>query len=180
MQRGTWAPPNLSCQLALAWEDLPGWGAAGRLNGRERLGPRASRTPGVSRPLTHLSGGVTGPWLQNACSCLGWGSDGRCSPPGPEGHTGVCLCAQRWWDGVGALWLEAGCGRVDADCSWLSACSPAYPSSVSLMMSQISMLRAQSSLCREPSVAFSEERKAQVTKACGVPDDKLKRWGVLW
>lgn len=30
-----------------------------------------------------------------------------------------------------------------------------YPSSVSLMMSQISMFSVQSSLCREPSVAFS-------------------------
>lgn len=54
---------------------------------------------------------------------------------------------------------------------------PAYPSSVSLMMSQISMLRAQSSLCREPSVAFSEEKKPQVTKVWGVLDDKLTWWG---
>lgn len=36
-----------------------------------------------------------------------------------------------------------------------------YPSSVSLIMSQISMFNVQSSLCREPSVAFSvkSERK---------------------
>lgn len=36
-----------------------------------------------------------------------------------------------------------------------------HPSSVSLMMSQISMFNVQSSLCREPSVAFSanSERK---------------------
>lgn len=34
-----------------------------------------------------------------------------------------------------------------------------YPSSVSLMMSQISMLRAQSSLRRDPSVALSAKQK---------------------
>lgn len=49
--------------------------------------------------------------------------------------------------------------------------APTYPSSVSLMMSQISMLRAQSSLCREPSVAFSAEKEPPVTRACRVPGD---------
>ena len=57
-------------------------------------------------------------------------------------------------------------------CGWLAdpsptprlACGP-HPSSVSLMMSQISMLRAQSSLCREPSVAFSVEEKPQIGRA---------------
>lgn len=34
-----------------------------------------------------------------------------------------------------------------------------HPSSVSLMMSQISMLSVQSSFCREPSVAFSVRNK---------------------
>lgn len=67
--------------------------------------------------------------------------------------------------------------RSTLRCRWPSPPVPAYPSSVSLMMSQISMLRAQSSLCREPSVAFSEEKKPQVTKVWGVLDDKLTWWG---
>lgn len=77
--------------------------------------------------------------------------------------------------GRGNLWQEAGVAKSTLHCRRLSPPVPQpYPSSVSLMMSQISMLRAQSSLCREPSVAFSEKKKPQVTKGCGVPDDKLK------
>lgn len=78
---------------------------------------------------------------------------------GPRATSGVYLCATAGVDGTAprrrAGWAAAGRARAPP---WPPVCGP-HPSSVSLMMSQISMLRAQSSLCREPSVAFSVEKK---------------------
>ena len=110
------------------------------------------------------------------CSCLGWGFDALCS----KGHGGVCLCVEKWWWDRGVGGSLAGSRVRHSPCCVMLGCPAGaltYPSSVSLMMSQISMLRAQSSLCREPSVAFSEEKEPPVTKAREVQEDKLKHWG---
>lgn len=115
--------------------------------------------------------------------CLGWDLDDVCSPPGTKGHQqGLPVCHSR--DGTGVLQRGGQVGLLPAipgpthPHSSLS-CRP-HPSSVSLMMSHISMLRAQSSLCREPSVAFSAEERAQVTVcvcwggAAGCQMDKVR------
>ncbi len=51
-----------------------------------------------------------------------------------------------------------------------------HPSSVSLMMSQISMLSVQSSFCREPSVAFSVRNKPHTDQQAVPITDTNKHW----